>query len=134
MSGDRSSAGAPLVRCASVCAVLALASVGCGAVEAGSPDGDAQAQRDGSFRANEVLSRLPVVPIARKAIRDKLPNSTVTDVACTSDVMYVSKGAITQCTARVDDVPSGWVLTFRDANGAYQLARRPGPPWKFATD
>jgi hypothetical protein len=130
MSGVGSSAVSLLVRVTAVFATLVIACAGCGAVEAGGREGNSQGE---SIRADEVISRLPVVPIARQAIQDRLPKSTVTDVACTSEVMYVSEGSMTNCTARVDNVPSGWILTFRDADGAYQLARRPGPPWKFAT-
>jgi hypothetical protein len=115
-----------------MCAALGLTLIGCGA-EAGSGDGVRDASLDGSTPVSEVVSQVRVVPIARKAIEQRLPNKTIADVMCTSEVVYVSEGSVTRCTATVDGVLSGWTLTFRDAAGGYDLARRPGAPWQFTT-
>lgn len=116
------------LRKGAVSAALLLLCVGCGADDAGRRDGGL----DVSTRAAQVTSQMHVVPIARKAIERTLPKANIADVVCTSEVMYVSKGAVANCTATVDDVPSGWRLTFVDASGAHTVARRPGAPWQFA--
>ena len=133
MSVNESATGARLLTVGLVCLALALVSAGCGTVEAGARDGDGQGRREGSVRVNEVMSQLRVVPIALEAIQKASPKKKVTDVRCTSDVMYVSEGSVAQCSARLDGVASGWTLTFRDPTGDHRLTRRPGPPWKFAT-
>jgi hypothetical protein len=111
---------------------------GCGSAlpvaEAEGRDGGRRAAQDSSIRVDEVVSRLRVVPIARKAIEQALVHpGLITDVVCTSKLMYVSDGAVTHCTALVNDVASGWTLTFFDAAGTYRLVRTPGKPWQFAT-
>lgn len=132
MSGYRPSALALRPRVVLVCAALALALVGCGAGEVGGRDDAREAQREKSIRSDAVVSQVRVVPIAREAIERRLPREQVTVVVCTSEVMYVSDGSVTQCTAEVNDVATGWTLTFRDSAGAYRLASRPGAPWEFS--
>jgi hypothetical protein len=107
--------------------------VGCGVVDSARGDGGREAQLDEPIRLDQVVSQVRVVSIAREAIELRLPLKTIAGVVCTSEVMYVSEGSVTNCTATVDDVASGWTLTFRDSAGAYSLSRRPGAPWQFAT-
>lgn len=129
MSKDAQSSPVALrLQSGAMCAVITIALGACGTDDAGRRDG----AQDGSIRVAQVASHMPVIPIARKAIERRLPQAKIADVACTSEVMYVSKGAIANCTATVDGVPSGWRLTFLDASGAHSLARRPGAPWQFA--
>jgi len=127
-NGAESSSVDRRLRRGAVSAALLLLCVGCGAEDAGRGDGGL----DVSTGAAQVTSQMHVVPIARKAIERTLPKANIADVVCTSEVMYVSKGAVANCTATVDDVPSGWRLTFVDASGAHTVARRPGAPWQFA--
>jgi hypothetical protein len=115
------------VRSAATCAALALACVGCGADEPGRHDG----VQDGPNRVAQVSSQMRVAPTARVAIQRMVPRADVANVACAPEVIYFSEGAVANCTAKVDNVLSGWRLSFLDASGAHSLARRPGAPWQF---
>jgi hypothetical protein len=121
-----------------VSAVMTFALVGCGVVQTEPPrnasaDGprrdasrqERQENRDRRDRTDEAAQPQLVAPIARKAIERKVQNKKVANVACTSKFMRLQAGFVTQCTATLDDVGSGWTLTFIDDAGAYSLVRRP---------
>ena len=133
---DRSAVAESGRRWVLVCVAFALAATGCGydlsADEAGRPAGGRDAKVDWSTD-EDVASRLHIVPIARTAIEQRFVHAKISDVACASTHMYVSAGAVTDCTATINDVASGWTLTFRDATGSSTLVRRPGAPWRFTT-
>jgi hypothetical protein len=89
-------------------------------------DASRQERQEKRARADKEAAQPQLVaPIARKAIERKVQNKKVANVACTSKFMRLQAGFVTQCTATLDDVESGWTLTFIDNAGAYSLVRRP---------
>lgn len=135
MSVGRSRGVGPGLRLVLVGLALALGSAGCGYADSTDSADESGGAMVGGIKGDpvdEVVSQLRVVPIARKAIERKLGDKEITDVVCTSTLMYVSEGAVTHCTASINDQASGWTLTFLDAAGEHELTRKSGEPWEFA--
>jgi hypothetical protein len=92
--------------------------VGCG------DDGSAAgaASQPGGKTYSEVL----VEPIAQRVIEREHPRADVANVDCDSKVMIATEGALTHCTARIDQQPTSWIVTFRDSSGTIRLRQAAG--------